>query len=68
MVKAGAKLQGATFIDFDICHRMASMRKLSSVTLTYFPKVNKLKRQYLKKVRARANMYGTTFVVSDIFH
>ena len=28
-----------TFIDFDICHRMASLRKWYSVTLTYFSKV-----------------------------
>ena len=30
-------------VDFNICHRMASMRKLYSTTLTYFFKITKLK-------------------------
>ena len=37
-----------TFVDFDICHRTASLRKLYSVTLTYFLKVNNFKCQHLR--------------------
>ena len=29
-----------TFVDFDICHRMVSLGKMQSVTLTYFMKVH----------------------------
>ena len=32
-----------TFVDFDICLRMASLRNLYSVTLTYFFKLKNLK-------------------------
>ena len=44
MMSASAKkMHGITFVDFDICHRMASWRKLYSVTLIYFLKVKTLK-------------------------
>ena len=39
MVKAGAKMHHMTFIDFDICHQIASLQKLYSMTLTNFLKV-----------------------------
>ena len=49
MVRASEKMHVTTFVDFDICHRMAQLRKLYSVTLPYYFKVNNLKRQYLGK-------------------
>ena len=44
MVRANASMHWTSFGDFDICHRIASLRKLYFVNLTYFLKINKLKR------------------------
>ena len=41
MVTGSTKLCHTTFIDVDICHRMASFRKFYFVTLTYYLKVEK---------------------------
>ena len=45
---AGAKLQEETFIDFNICHRLASLRMLYSLTLTLFFNVEYFKCKYLE--------------------
>ena len=42
MVRASANVQNMTFVDFNICYRMASLRMLYYLTLTYFFKVNRL--------------------------
>ena len=60
-VRAGAKLQEMTFVDFNICHRMASLRMLYSLTFTYFSNSN-FKCQYLEdgesqRKIARGNIY-----------
>ena len=39
-------LQMSTFVDFDICHRIMLLRKLHSVTVTYFLKVTNLNRYH----------------------
>ena len=41
-VRENKKMEKMTFVDFDICQRMASLRKLYSQTLTYFFKVKYL--------------------------
>ena len=41
---AKIKNMNMTFVDFDIGHRMASLRKFYSVTLTYFSKVKNWNR------------------------
>ena len=46
-VRDSAKLQEMTFVDFNICYRMASLRMLYYLTLTYFFKVN-FKCEYLE--------------------
>ena len=43
-VRASVKMYGTTFVGLDICHRMTSLQKLYSVTLTYVLKINHLKR------------------------
>ena len=40
------KMYGLTFVSINICHRIASLPKLYSVTLTYLLKVKGLKRKY----------------------
>ena len=35
-VRASAKVQSVTFVDFSICHRMASLRILYSLTLSWW--------------------------------
>ena len=39
VVGENQKCKNNSLIDFDICHLMSSLRKLYSVTLTYFSKV-----------------------------
>ena len=46
-VRASAKMQAVTFIDVDICNRMASLR-MTFVTLTEIMKDNIFKRYYFK--------------------
>ena len=48
-----------TFIDFDICHRMAPLQKLYFMTLTYFLKVKNVNFHISETVREQ-KMYGTT--------
>ena len=43
MVRASVKLRETTFVDIDICHRMAYLRKLYAMTLTNFLNVKNLK-------------------------
>ena len=43
-------------VDFDICHRMVSLRKLYSVIVTCFLKVNILSVNISQMVRASAKM------------
>ena len=59
-------MQWTIFVDFDICHQMASLRKLYSVTLTYFLKVTTCNVNILQKVRACADKYTTPFIDFDI--
>ena len=54
-----------SFVDFDICHRAVLLRKLYSVTLTYFLKV-KNKVNISETVWANAEMRNTTFTDMDI--
>ena len=49
------------FIDFDICHRMVSLWKLYSVTLTYFVNVKKRKCLYLKRWELAKNVWWSFF-------
>ena len=44
------KMEKKTLVDFDICHRMALLRKLFSVTLIYFLKVKDLHQDLLTVV------------------
>ena len=44
MARASAKTHGTSCVSFDICHRMASLRKLHSVISTYYFEVNILKK------------------------
>ena len=47
------------FVDFDSCHRMVYMRKLHSVTLTYFFVGKKFKKYiYIKRKEPRAKIRG----------
>ena len=60
-----------TFVDFDICHQMVSMRKLYYVTLTYFFEGQQFliccKNVYISDtVRASAKMPRTTVIDLDI--
>ena len=58
-----------SFVDFDICHRMASLRKLYFVTLTYFLKVkNKKNFKTSEMVRASTKMCEILFIDFDICH
>ena len=41
-------MHGMISVDFDICQRMEISRKLYSITVTYFLKVNYLKCEYLR--------------------
>ena len=61
-------MHATTFVDFDICHRMASLRRLYSVTLTYFFKVIFLFKNVniSDKVRACAKMNQMIFIDFDI--
>ena len=43
-----------TFVDFDICHRMASSRKLYSVILAYFLKVKDSNRDFTTATNAHS--------------
>ena len=61
-VRAGAKLQEMTFVDCNICSRMASLRMLYSLILTYFSRLN-FKCQYLEngesyRKTARGDIYS----------
>ena len=56
-VRANAKMLWETFVDFDIWHRIMSLQKLYSATLTYFLKSNMLTFHISKTVRASAKMY-----------
>ena len=60
-VRASAKLYEMTFVDFNICHVMASLRMLYSLTLTYFSRSN-FNYQYLEygesqRKTARGDIY-----------
>ena len=44
------------FADFDICHRMKSLQKLYSVTLTYFSKINDSNRDLPTLVNTHASV------------
>ena len=58
-----------TYVDFDICHRMASLRKLYFVTLTYLLKVNIFEMSIsLKQLELAQKMLQTTFVDFYICH
>ena len=54
------------FIDFYICHRLAPLRKLYSVTLAYFSRSNHSSVSILETVSARTKMRETTFIDFDI--
>ena len=47
-----------SFVDFDICHRMVSLRELYSLTLTYIFKVKTLNVNFSETVRANAKCVG----------
>ena len=47
-----------TFVDFDISHRMALLRKLYYATVTYFLKVTKYNFYISETVRASAKLCG----------
>ena len=51
--------ESESFVDFDICHRMVSSRKLYFVTLTYFYKVEKEEFNIAETLRASAKMNGS---------
>ena len=53
-VKASAKLQKVTFIEFNFCHRIASLRMLYSLALTQCSRSNVSSVNILKTVRASA--------------
>ena len=56
------------FVDFDICHQTVQLRKLHSVTLTYFLKVNIFKFYISETVRAVKKNVWETCVDFDICH
>ena len=53
------------FVDVDICHRIATSRKLYSVTLTYFLKIKKYEMLISESVRASTQMHEMTYVDFD---
>ena len=55
-------MQRMTFADFDIYHRMTTLRKVHSITLTYFFNVKKFETLGSLKQWASAKMHGTTFI------
>ena len=56
-----------TVVDFGICHRTVSLRKLYYVTLTYFVNV-KNKKVICEIVRASAKKVWESLIHFDIFH
>ena len=68
VVRAGARIRVATFIDVDIFHRIASLRTLYSVTLTEIFKVNIfVNLKISEKIRASIKKGVLTFIEVDIF-
>ena len=47
-----------TFVDFDICHEMASLRKFYAVTLTYFSNVNNVLKIHHLNLLAHSKDHG----------
>ena len=66
MVRSTTKMRDTDFKDFDICHRMALLQKMYSVTLTFF-KVKYCKCLYLWNGES-SKMLDTDFIDFDIFH
>ena len=66
MVKASAKLEEVIFIDFNIGHRIASLRMLYSLTMTWFSRSNISNVNISKTVRASAKVQNMTFVDFNI--
>ena len=67
MVGASVQMNGTTFVDFDICHRMVSLRRFNSVTFADFLKVNKFEPLTSEMVKASVKMHAD-FVYFDICH
>ena len=67
MVEASVQMHGTTFVDFDICHRMVSLRRFNSVTLADFLLVNKFETLTSEMVGASVKMHAA-FVYFDIYH
>ena len=51
------------FVDFDICHSMPSLRKLYSVTLTYFSKVKNSYRDLATAANAHSSVTSASTAV-----
>ena len=64
-VRASAKLQEMTFVDFNICYWMASLRMFYSLTLTYFSRSN---FNISKSVKASTKLQEVTFIDFNIRH
>ena len=62
MAGASARKVWESFVDFNSCHRMVSLRKLYFVTLIYSLKVNNLKKIYISEtVRVSAKNSQNNF-------
>ena len=57
------KCKNQMFVDFDICHQMASLRKFYSVTLTYFLKVKYSNRDLLNVANAHSRVTNASTAV-----
>ena len=58
-VRASAKNMRKKFVDFDICHRMVSLRNLYSVTLINILNITPFKFFISETLRASAEMCGS---------
>ena len=67
MVGASVQMHGTTFVDFDICHRMVSLRRFNTVTLADFLNINKFQTLTSEIVRSSVKMHAA-FVYFDICH
>ena len=60
MIRASVKNVCDSCVDFEICQRMVSIRKLSFMTLTYFLKV---KYNISETIKTSAKMFGNLLYI-----